>query len=703
MARQHPLKSYRNIGIMAHIDAGKTTLTERILFYTGKAHKIGEVHYGTAIMDWMPQEQERGITITAAATTCFWKNNRINIIDTPGHVDFTIEVERSLRVLDGAIAVFDGVAGVEPQSETVWRQANRYKVPRLCFINKMDRMGANFFRCIEMIKNRLKANTLILQLPIGAENSFEGVVDLVRMKAIRWLGDDLGANFVEGDIPEDMLENVEKYRKILVETVAERDEDMLNAYLDSGTEPTEEQIHEHVRAGTLAFEFVPVFCGAAFKNKGVQTLLDGVVQYLPSPLDVPSIQGLDPEDEITPMTREANDAQPFSGLVFKIVSDPYVGSLAFMRVYSGSLASKDQVFNPRTGRKEQIGRILQMHANNREDIKQLDCGDIGALVGLSKDTCTGDTLCDPEKPIVLERITFPDPVIEVALKPVTEGDREKMGVALARLALEDPSFRIASNPETGDTIMSGMGELHLEIIADRLKREFKVDAKMGAPQVAYRERISKSADLTYVHKKQSGGAGQYAVVEFRFEPLPVGSGFVFENKVVGGNIPREYIPAIEEALEECQKSGVLVGYPVVDWKATLLDGKYHAVDSSALAFKIATRYAFRDGMRKAGPQLLQPIFNVEVITPDEHMGDVMGDLARRSGVVSETGHSDSGSSVSAKVPLAEMFGYVNLLRSMTKGRALYTMEFAHYDVVPDHAAAIVIENMKGRKPAAPLE
>jgi elongation factor G len=688
MARTHPLDRYRNIGIMAHIDAGKTTTTERILYYTGKSHKIGEVHDGAATMDWMPQEQERGITITSAATTCFWNDrqgnqHRINIIDTPGHVDFTIEVERSLRVLDGAVTVFDSVAGVEPQSETVWRQADKYGVPRICFVNKMDRIGADFYRCVDMIVDRLGAVPLVTQLPIGVESDFQGVVDLIRMKGVVWETESLGAKFHDTDIPADLAGKAAEYRHKLVELAVEQDEAALEAYLD-GKEPDAETLRRCVRKGTVAGKFVPVLCGSAFKNKGVQPLLDAVVDFLPSPLDLPPVVGVG-VDSNEPMERKSSDDEPFSALAFKIMTDPFVGSITFARVYSGVLNSGTSVLNSVKGDKERVGRMLQMHANHREDIKEARAGDIVALAGL-KNTTTGDTLCDPSKPIVLERMEFPDPVIEVAVEPKTKGDQEKMGVALNRLAQEDPSFRVAVDHESGQTIIKGMGELHLEIIVDRMKREFKVDANVGAPQVAYRETITRTVEQDYTHKKQTGGAGQFARVKIRFEPLPAGSGFEFENGVVGGSVPREYVPGVEKGLNLAKESGVIAGFPVIDFKATLIDGAYHEVDSNVLTFDIAARACFREAMPKAGPKLLEPVMRVEVVTPEDYMGDVIGDLNSRRGQINGMDSRGNARVINAMVPLANMFGYVNTLRSMSQGRAQYTMHFDHYEQVPQAVA-----------------
>ncbi len=693
MSDKTPLERYRNIGIMAHIDAGKTTTTERVLYYTGRSHKIGEVHDGAATMDWMEQEQERGITITSAATTCFWDNHRINIIDTPGHVDFTIEVERSLRVLDGACCVFDAVAGVEPQSETVWRQADKYNVSRICFVNKMDRMGANFYRCVDMIIDRLGARPMVVNFPIGVEAEFKGVVDIVKMKGVVWLGEDLGAKFDYVDIPADLLDKANDYRKKLVEMAVEMDDAAMEAYLD-GKEPDEETLHKCIRKGTITKAFVPVICGAAFKNKGVQLLLDSVVRYLPSPLDMPPVKGLLPGKEEQVIERKADPAEPFSGLAFKIMTDPYVGSLTFVRIYSGKLESGTGVLNSIKDRKERIGRMLLMHANNREEIKSATCGDIVALVGM-KDTTTGDTLCDPDKPVILERMIFPDPVIEVAVEPNSKADVEKMGVALSRLAAEDPSFRVSSDPDSGQTIIKGMGELHLEIIVDRMRREFNVEANVGAPQVAYRETISRVFNVDYTHKKQSGGSGQYARVKIRFEPLPPGSGYQFENEVIGGSVPREFIPGVQKGLNSSVNNGVIAGFPVTDFKATLTDGAYHDVDSSALAFEIAARAAFREGLPQAGPKLLEPIMKVEVVTPEDYMGDIIGDLNSRRGQVGGMDSRGNARVISAMVPLANMFGYVNTLRSMSQGRSQFSMEFHHYEQVPNNVSDEIKAKMAG--------
>jgi elongation factor G len=683
MPRSHPLEKYRNIGIMAHIDAGKTTTTERILYYTGRSHKIGEVHEGAATMDWMEQEQERGITITSAATTCNWGDHRINIIDTPGHVDFTIEVERSLRVLDGAVTVFDSVAGVEPQSETVWRQADKYSVPRICFVNKMDRIGADFYRCVDMIVDRLGAVPLVLHLPIGAEDEYVGLVDLVKMKAIIWKEESLGAKFEEVEIPADLQAKAKEYREKLVETAVEQDDKLLEKYL-GGEEPSVADLKRCIRKGTIAFAFVPILCGSAFKNKGVQPLLDAVVDYLPAPIDIPAIKGVKAgtDEEIT---RKADDAEPFAALAFKIMDDPFVGSLTFTRVYSGVLQAGSYVMNTVSGERERIGRMLLMHANNREDIKEAYAGDIIALAGL-KDTRTGDTLCDVDKKVILERMEFPEPVIELAVEPKSKADQEKLGIALSKLAKEDPSFRVSTDHETGQTILKGMGELHLEIKVDILRRTYKVEANVGAPRVAYRETISKKYTEDYTHKKQSGGSGQFARVIIDFEPLPPGSGFQFESKVVGGSVPKEFIPGVQKGLESMLNSGVLAGFPVIDFKATLTDGAYHDVDSSVMAFEIAARAAFREGLAKAAPKLLEPIMKVEVITPEDYMGDVIGDLSSRRGSVQGMDQRGNARVINAMVPLASMFGYVNTLRSMTQGRAQYSMVFDHYEEVPSNVA-----------------
>jgi elongation factor G len=683
MARQTPLQRYRNIGIMAHIDAGKTTTTERILYYTGRSHKIGEVHDGAATMDWMEQEQERGITITSAATTCFWNDHRINIIDTPGHVDFTIEVERSLRVLDGAVAVFDSVAGVEPQSETVWRQADRYNVPRMCFVNKMDRTGANFYRTVDMIVDRLGARPLVIQLPMGSESDYVGSIDLVKMKAIRWLEESLGAKFIEEEIPSDLQAKAKEYRERLLEMAVELDDEALEAYL-GGEEPSVDVLKKCIRKGTIAGAFVPVICGTAFKNKGVQPLLDAVVDYLPSPLDIGSVTGLSVKDD-SEIIRNANDTEPFCGLAFKIMNDPFVGSLTFVRIYSGSLETGTGVLNSTKDKKERVGRMLLMHANSREDIKEAYAGDIVAICGL-KEVTTGDTLCDTIKPVVLERMDFPDPVIEVAVEPKSKADQEKMSLALNRLAAEDPSFRVSSDNESGQTVIKGMGELHLEIIVDRMRREFKVEANVGAPQVAYRETITQKYEIDYTHKKQSGGAGQFAKIKLVFEPQEPGAGYLFESKIVGGAVPKEYIPGVEKGLASAMNTGPVAGFPVIDFKASLIDGAYHDVDSSSLAFEIAARAAFREGITKAGPRLLEPIMKVEVVTPEEYMGDIIGDLNSRRGQISGMDQRSNAHVISAMVPLAAMFGYVNNLRSMSQGRAQYTMQFDHYEQVPQAVA-----------------
>ena len=693
MTRSSELKDYRNIGIMAHIDAGKTTTTERILYYTGVSHKIGEVHDGAATMDWMEQEQERGITITSAATTCFWNDKRINIIDTPGHVDFTIEVERSLRVLDGSVCVFDSVAGVEPQSETVWRQADKYGVPRMCFVNKMDRVGADFYRCVDMIVDRLGANPLVLQLPLGAESDFKGVIDLIEMKAIVWQEETLGAKFTHEDIPEDYREKAESYREKLIETVVEMDDDVMESYLE-GTQPTKETIKKLIRTGTIDSKFVPVLCGSAFKNKGVQPMLDAVVDYLPSPVEVPDIKGVKYNKEDEAITRKSSDSEPFSALAFKIMNDPFVGSLTFMRVYSGKVEAGSSVLNSVKNKRERFGRMLQMHSNSREDIKIAYAGDIIAVAGL-KDTTTGDTLCDSENAVILERMEFPDPVIEVAVEPKTKADQEKMGIALQRLAAEDPSFKVSIDHESGQTVMKGMGELHLEILVDRMLREFKVDATVGAPQVAYRETITKPTTIDYTHKKQSGGAGQFAKVVMDFEPLEKGEGVVFESKIVGGRVPREYIPGVEKGIKLSTETGFLAGFPVIDFKCTLVDGAFHDVDSSVMAFEIAARAAFREAMPKASAVLLEPMMKVEVVTPEEYMGDIIGDLNSRRGQVSGMEQRGVNHVVNGMVPLANMFGYVNNLRSMSQGRASYTMTFDHYEQVPHNVAEEVKEKVSG--------
>ncbi|WP_347301912.1 elongation factor G [Croceibacterium sp. TMG7-5b_MA50] len=696
MAREYPLERYRNIGIMAHIDAGKTTTTERILYYTGKSYKIGEVHDGAATMDWMEQEQERGITITSAATTTFWQaedgqgpKHRINIIDTPGHVDFTIEVERSLRVLDGAVAVFDGVAGVEPQSETVWRQADKYRVPRMCFINKQDRTGADFYYCVQSIIDRLGAKPLVLYLPIGAEADLKGVVDLVNNRGIVWEDESLGASFNYVDIPADLADKAAEYRERLIETAVESDDEIMEAYLE-GNEPDAATLKALIRKGTLDQLFVPVLCGSAFKNKGVQPLLDAVVDYMPSPIDVPAIKGVKPDSDEED-SRPSSDDAPFAGLAFKIMNDPFVGSLTFTRIYSGKL-SKGQVLNSVKDKKEKIGRMLLMHSNNREDIEEAFAGDIVAIAGM-KDTTTGDTLCAPNAPIILERMEFPEPVIELSVEPKTKADQEKMGVALSRLAAEDPSFRVSSDHESGQTIIKGMGELHLDIIVDRMRREFKVEANVGAPQVAYRESLARPVELVYTHKKQSGGSGQFGEVKVALKPGERGQGINFIDNVKGGNIPREYIPSVEKGMRETAETGSLIGFPIIDFDIELLDGKYHDVDSSALAFEIAGRGAMREAAQKAGIKLLEPIMKVEVVTPEEFMGDVIGDLNSRRGQIQGTDSRGNAQVVDAHVPLANMFGYVNELRSFTQGRAQYSMQFSHYDEVPANVAAEVKEKL----------
>ena len=689
MSRKTELNKYRNIGIMAHIDAGKTTTTERILYYTGVSHKIGEVHDGAATMDWMEQEQERGITITSAATTCFWKDHRINIIDTPGHVDFTIEVERSLRVLDGAVAVFDSVAGVEPQSETVWRQANKYGVPRMCFINKMDRVGADFYRCLGMIEDRLGATPIVLQLPVGAEADFLGVVDILNMNEIIWQQDTLGAEFKINELSEEYRQKAEEYKKKLVELAVEQDDEIMERYLD-GKEPSLDELKKCIRKGTISGAFVPVLCGTAFKNKGVQPMLDAVIDYLPSPTDLPPVKGVEVNAN-KELTRDSSDSEPFSALAFKIMTDPFVGTLAFARVYSGVIDSGSTVENTVKGKKERVGRMLQMHANSREDIKEARAGDIIAICGL-KSVTTGDTLCDPNNPIILERMEFPDPVIEVAVEPKTKADQEKMSEALGRLAAEDPSFGVSSDIESGQTIIKGMGELHLDIIVDRMKREFKVEADVGAPQVAYRETITSEADVDYTHKKQSGGAGQFARVKMVVKKGEPGCGLEFINKVVGGNIPKEYIPGVQKGIESAMQNGVVAGYPVIDISVTLYDGAFHDVDSSVMAFEIAGRSAFKDALSKSKPKLLEPMMRVEVVTPEDFVGDVIGDLNSRRGQVQGMEPQGNATLVKANVPLATMFGYVNNLRSMTQGRAVYTMQFDKYELVP----AMVEEELKSK-------
>lgn len=683
MPRATPLEDYRNIGIMAHIDAGKTTTTERVLYYTGKSHKIGEVHDGAATMDWMEQEQERGITITSAATTAYWNGKRINIIDTPGHVDFTIEVERSLRVLDGAVALLDANQGVEPQTETVWRQADKYGVPRMIFVNKMDKIGADFFLSVQMVKDRLGAKPIVLQLPLGVESGFKGIIDLVRMKAVVWDDEALGASFHDEDIPADLLDQAKEYRELLVELASEVDEAATEAYLE-GKQPSEAELKALIRKGTVTNFFVPVLCGSAFKNKGVQPMLDAVVDYLPSPLDVPPMKGIDFKTG-GEATRAPSDTEPLSMLAFKIMNDPFVGSLTFCRIYSGKVETGTTLINTVKDKKERIGRMLLMHANHREDIKEAYTGDIVALAGL-KDVTTGDTLCDPAKPVILERMEFPDPVIEVAVEPKTKGDQEKLGVALHRLAQEDPSFRVSVDHESGQTIIKGMGELHLDIIVDRMRREFKVEANVGAPQVAFRETVSKRADVDYTHKKQTGGSGQFARVKMTIEPNEAGKGFEFENKVVGGNVPKEYIPGVAKGVQSVVENGVLAGFPMLDVKVTLTDGAYHDVDSSVMAFEIAARAAFREGALKAGPKLLEPIMKVEVVTPEDYVGGIIGDLTSRRGQVRGQETRGNASVISAMVPLANMFGYVNNLRSMSQGRAQFTMQFDHYAQAPQGVA-----------------
>ncbi len=694
MPRKTPIERYRNIGIMAHIDAGKTTTTERVLFYTGVSHKIGEVHDGAAVMDWMEQEQERGITITSAATTTYWKGmeqqfpeHRVNIIDTPGHVDFTIEVERSLRVLDGACAVFCAVGGVEPQSETVWRQGNKYSVPRMAFVNKMDRQGADFLRVVGQIKDRLGANPVPIQLPIGAEENFQGVIDLIKMKAIYWEEANMGIAFEEKEIPAELADQAAECREQMVEAAAEANEELMERYLEEGDLGAED-IRKGLRLRTLANEIVPALCGSAFKNKGVQAMLDAIIDYMPSPIDVPAIRGILDNDEEA--ERPSNDEAPFAALAFKIATDPYVGTLTFFRVYSGVLNSGDTIFNPVKGKRERIGRILQMHSNSREEIKEVRAGDIAAAVGL-KDVTTGDTLCDRDKPITLERMEFPEPVISVAVEPKTKSDQEKMGLALSKLAQEDPSFRVRTDEESGQTIISGMGELHLEIIVDRMKREFNVEANVGAPQVAYRETIRKAVEQEGKFVRQSGGRGQFGHVWIKLEPQQPGTGYEFENKIVGGVIPKDYIPAVDKGIQEQMQDGVLAGYPVVDIKITLYDGSYHDVDSSEMAFKIAGSMAFKAGCLAANPALLEPVMKVEVVTPEDYMGDVMGDLNRRRGIVQGMDDSPSGKIIRAEVPLAEMFGYATDLRSATQGRATYSMEFAKYSEAPTNVADAVIK------------
>jgi elongation factor G len=686
MARYTPISNYRNFGIMAHIDAGKTTTTERILFYTGKSHKIGEVHDGAATMDWMSQEQERGITITSAATTCFWRDHRLNIIDTPGHVDFTIEVERSLRVLDGAICVLDGNQGVEPQTETVWRQADKYDVPRVVFVNKMDKTGADFFNCVDDIIKRVAGKPVCLQLPIGAESDFKGVIDLIRMKAIIWEEETLGAKFRDDEIPADLQEQAAEYRTKLIEACVELDDDAMAAYLD-GEEPSEEKLVELVRKAVQERAFHPVMCGSAFKNKGVQPLLDAVVDYLPSPVDRGAIKGLHPDTE-EPITRDPSDESPFSMLAFKIMDDPFVGTITFCRVYSGTVESGTSVLNPLRDKKERVGRMLLMHANNREDIKVAMAGDIVALASL-KETRTGDTLCDSSKPVVLEKMEFPEPVIEIAIEPKSKADQEKLGLALSKLAAEDPSFRVSTDFESGQTILKGMGELHLDIKVDILKRTYKVDANIGAPQVAYRETITRAAEIDYTHKKQTGGTGQFARVKFNVTPGEPGEGFSFESKIIGGAVPKEYIPGVQKGLESVLGAGVVAGFPVVDVKVELIDGAFHEVDSSALAFEIASRAALREALQKGSSVLLEPVMKVEVTTPEDYTGSVIGDLNSRRGQIQGQDMRGNAVVINAMVPLANMFGYVNTLRSMSQGRANYTMLFDHYEQVPSNVAAEV--------------
>ena len=685
MPRSHPIEDYRNFGIMAHIDAGKTTTTERILYYTGKSHKIGEVHEGAATMDWMEQEQERGITITSAATTAFWKEKRLNIIDTPGHVDFTIEVERSLRVLDGAVCVLDSNQGVEPQTETVWRQGDKYKVPRIVFANKMDKIGADFFKCLDDIKTRLGAKPVAIQLPIGSEQNFKGLVDLVRMKGVVWDDELLGANYHDIDIPADMLDDAKKYREQMIEAAVELDDAAMTAYLE-GKEPEEATLKKLIRKAVLTGAFFPVLCGSAFKNKGVQPLLDAVVDYLPSPLDVPAIKGLD--DKGNEVIRKADDKEPMALLAFKIMDDPFVGTITFCRIYSGTLTSGTGVINSTKDRKERIGRMLLMHANNREDIKEAYAGDIVALAGL-KEVRTGDTLCDPKKSVILEKMEFPDPVIEIAIEPKSKADQEKLGVALAKLAAEDPSFRVSTDQESGQTILKGMGELHLDIKVDILKRTYKVDANIGAPQVAFREKITHRVDHGYTHKKQTGGSGQFAQIKIIAEPTLPGTPFEFENEIVGGAVPKEFIPGVEKGLESVLGSGVVAGFPVVDLKVTLIDGKYHDVNSSALAFEICARQCLKEALQMAKPVLLEPIMKVEVVTPEDYTGSVIGDLNSRRGQIQGQDMRGNANVINAMVPLMNMFGYVNNLRSMSQGRATFTMQFDHYSELPANVSAEV--------------
>jgi elongation factor G len=691
MARSHAIEDYRNFGIMAHIDAGKTTTTERILYYSGKSHKIGEVHDGAATMDWMEQEQERGITITSAATTTFWQDKRLNIIDTPGHVDFTIEVERSLRVLDGAVCVLDGNQGVEPQTETVWRQADKYNVPRIVFVNKMDKIGADFSRCVEEINTKVGGRPICIQLPIGSESNFKGIIDLLRMKAVVWEDEGLGAKYHDEEIPADLKAKADEYRHILIEAAVEMDDDVMSAYLD-GQEPSIDALKRCIRKAVKQISFVPVLCGSAFKNKGVQPLLDAVVDYLPSPVDRGGIKGHD-VDTGKEIVRMPLDSEPFSMLGFKIMDDPFVGTITFCRVYSGKIESGTTVLNSTKDKRERVGRMLLMHANNREDIKEAFAGDIVALAGL-KDTRTGDTLCDMQKPVILEKMEFPEPVIEIAIEPKSKADQEKLGVALAKLAAEDPSFRVSTDQESGQTILKGMGELHLDIKVDILRRTYKVDASIGAPQVAYRERLTKKTEINYTHKKQTGGTGQFAKVVLVFEPAEPGAGSSFESKIIGGSVPKEYIPGVEKGINSVMGAGVLAGFPVVDVKATLIDGAYHDVDSSALAFEIASRAAFREGLQKGGSVLLEPIMKVEVVTPEEHTGFVMGDLLSRRGQVQGQDMRANAVVINAMVPLSNMFGYVNQLRSGTQGRANFTMQFDHYEQVPTSIASEIIEKFK---------
>src|SRR6202522_2312857 len=688
MARSHPIEDYRNFGIMAHIDAGKTTTTERILYYTGKSHKIGEVHEGAATMDWMEQEQERGITITSAATTTLWHGKRLNIIDTPGHVDFTIEVERSLRVLDGAVCVLDGNQGVEPQTETVWRQADKYGVPRVVFVNKMDKIGADFFRCVDEIKTKVGGRPVCIQLPIGSESNFKGIIDLLRMKAVVWEDEGLGAKYHDEEIPAELLEQAKEYRHTLLEAAVELDDDVMTAYLDGG-EPDFPTLQRLIRKAVRHITFIPVLCGSAFKNKGVQPLLDAVVAYLPSPIDREAIKGVDMNTGAE-VLRQPKDSEPFSMLGFKIMDDPFVGTITFCRIYSGKIESGTTVLNSTKDKRERVGRMLLMHANNREDIKEAFAGDIVALAGL-KDTRTGDTLCDLQKPVILEKMEFPEPVIEIAIEPKSKADQEKLGVALAKLAAEDPSFRVSTDPESGQTRLKGMGELHLDIKVDILRRTYKVEANIGAPQVAYRETLGRKTDIDYTHKKQTGGSGQFARVKITFEPVEPGGGYSFESKVVGGSVPKEYIPGVEKGLASAKENGLLAGFPVIDFKATLLEGKYHDVDSSVLAFEIAARAAFRELRERAAPKLLEPIMKVEVVTPEDYVGDVIGDLNSRRGMIQGTDQRGNAQVINAMVPLANMFGYVSQLRSFSQGRAQFTMQYDHYEAVPQAVADEVVK------------